>query len=372
MGRTAPRGRLRVDQQAAASTAHPDQGIQAQAGVARRREGTASTDAVHAHGARPQQADSSSLPPEELTLHVECVKLTGERLPLGVAYPRFLDVVRRVVPFEHGTLHLAEGTGGSLVPVVVKGNRVDLADQVRFAKGPGLTAWVAQEGRPVVIPHPVHSVDQRPFADKGLRAFAAIPLMEQGRVVAVLALTRAEHVFEAQEFDFLVKSGGRLAATLSRMRLQAQYRMWTQSDEETGLSARHRFLARLDTEIVRARTNASEFAVFVITLDGGSRHGPESIGRFTRAFAQRLRNSIRSCDMATLMDDGSFGVLLAGVNRATAERILARIATTALQGNHGLSTGAVTVWGGVAACSDAITPADEFLARARGSLVRVA
>ena len=125
------------------------------------------------------RVDPSRVPPEELTLHLECVKLTGERLPLGIAYPRFLDVVRRVVPFDHGTLFLAEGAGGSLVPVVVKGNRVDLADQVRFAKGPGLTAWVAQEGRPVVIPHPVHSVDPWPFADKGLRAFVAIPLIEQ-------------------------------------------------------------------------------------------------------------------------------------------------------------------------------------------------
>lgn len=318
------------------------------------------------------RVDPSRVPPEELTLHLECVKLTGERLPLGIAYPRFLDVVRRVVPFDHGTLFLAEGAGGSLVPVVVKGNRVDLADQVRFAKGPGLTAWVAQEGRPVVIPHPVHSVDPWPFADKGLRAFVAIPLMDQGRVVAVLALSRAEHIFDAQEFDFLIKSGGRLAATLSRIRLQAQVGAWAHTDKETGLSAHQHFAARLDAESIRARHQASEFSVVVITLEGNPRSETEHVDRLTRMFAERLLSGIRSCDMATLMDDGSFGLLLAGVNRETAERILKRIATTATHGIPGLMPPMVRLWGGVAACSDAVTSADEFLARARGSLVRVA
>jgi len=301
------------------------------------------------------------------------VKLTDERLPLGVAYPRFLDIVRRAVSFDYGTLYLAEGPAGALIPVAVKGNRVDLAEQVRFARGPGLSAWVAQEGRPVIIPHPVHSADQQPFADKGLRAFMAIPLMHGRWVTGVLALTRAEHVFAMWEFDHLVKSNDRLATTLSRLRLQAEYHAWTHTDPETGLSARHHFAARLDTELNRALHQVSEFSVAVIALqssDSGLLASPHGEKPLVHRVAEGLQSSIRSCDMAALLDDQIFGVLLAGITGATAETVLRRIATTILHGIPDLAPAGQTVqvWGGLAAFTEAGMSPEELVASARARL----
>ncbi len=382
MGRNAPRGSLRPSRQVPASDDQTQEHRPARPRHESANGGAATQPPLRALGPNPpsqpetRAGDPSSLSPQELTLHLECVKLTEERLPLGIAYPRFLEIVRRVVGFDHGTLYLTEGPGGALIPAVVLGNRVDLADQVRFAKGPGLSAWVAQEGRPVLIPHPVTSTDLQPFADKGLRAFTAIPLIQRRWVTGVLALSRTEQVFTVHEFDQLVHSSERLATTLSRLRLQAQYRAWTHTDAHTGLSARHHFLARVEAELDRAQHQSSEFAVVVVALDGFVLSGGtgQTQQRVVRLFADRLQGSIRSCDMAALLDEGTFGVLLAGVNRQTAGTILERIVGTML---HGIPTltpppGTVRVWGGIAAFPEIAASPDDLVSHARAGLVPVA
>jgi len=54
--------------------------------------------------------------------------------------------------------------------------------RIRFARGRGLSAWVAQEGRAVVIPDPAAREKRTAFADETLRAFLAFPLVQQGVV----------------------------------------------------------------------------------------------------------------------------------------------------------------------------------------------
>ncbi len=381
MGRPAPRSQLRKARQAAASGGRAENAshLQVDEGGLKHPLGSG-----HLHALDPvaPQADRSGrtrpvLPADEAALHHECVKLTEERLPLGIAYPRFLDVVHRVIPFDHGTLYLAEGPAGALIPTAIRGSRVDLADQVRFAKGTGLSAWVAQEGRPVIIPHPVQSTDPAPFADKGLRAFLALPLIRRGGVTGVLALARAEEMFSVEEFDHLVNAGERLASTLFRLRLQSRYREWMRSDPETGLSAPHHFCARLEAELARAHDHATEFSVVVMALEGLEVGVPllgvQGQKRLLRGIAERLQNGIRSCDMAALLDDGKFGILLAGVNRDLAGAILQRIATTVLStpelppGEH-----VIRLQGGVAAFPEAGTSVDDLVEQARSGLKLIA
>src|SRR5712692_8150145 len=123
----------------------------------------------------------------EGALQLECATLAHEELPLRVAYTRFLDLVHRVVPFANGTLYVTDWNNGRLLPVAIRGNRVELADRIRFARGTGLSAWVAQEGRAVVIPDPAAREERTVFADETLRAFLAFPLVQQGVVSGVVA-----------------------------------------------------------------------------------------------------------------------------------------------------------------------------------------
>jgi len=265
---------------------------------------------------------------EEMAVQLALVKLAEEELPLGVAYRRFLDLVRRAIPFEHGTLYVTEWGNGRLVPVALQGNRVELADQVHFARGRGLSAWVAQEGRPVVIPDP-GSDGRSPFADEALRAFLAFPLVQNGMVAGVLALARGDRTFAPEEFARLGRLSESLAATLSRLRRAARLRELVFQDPQAGPGEAHRFLARVEEEVQRARQHGVAFTVAVVELDGlrevERALGPQVRERLLQAFTGRLQSSLRSCDMAAAIGHGRWGILLAGVSGERATAVVERI-----------------------------------------------
>jgi GGDEF domain-containing protein len=284
---------------------------------------------------------------------------------LRVAYERFLDLVHRVVPFAHGTLYVAEWTSGKLSPVAVRGNRVELADRIRFARGRGLSAWVAQEGRAVVIPDPAAREERTVFADETLRAFLAFPLVQQGVVSGVVALTRTDSTFAEDEFDRLAQLAAPLARTLSTMRRETQMRELISLDAETGLSSDYHFLARLEEELQRA----AEFALVLLELQmsPGAERAP-LVQRFTR----RLREVIRSCDLVAHLGEGRFGVLLAGVNRETAGAIVDRFAEIVARELRPASEAALRLRVGLATGSELQSSPSALLQHAAAAMADIA
>jgi diguanylate cyclase (GGDEF)-like protein len=278
-----------------------------------------------------------------MRVRLECARLAEEELPLGVGYQRFLDLVWCAVPFDHGTLYAAEWGSGRLRPVAVRGTRVELAEQVRFARGPGLSGWVAQEGRPVVIPAP-HASDARPpFSDEALRAFLAFPLVAEGVVTGVVALARTDRTFSEEEFARLGRLADAFGQTLARLRRQARIRELLYLDPRTGLSNRHHFLARVEEEAHRARAHATQFAVALLDVDPAD--GQDRRERL-QAFSRWVQEAMRSCDVVARLDEERFGLLLAGIGGEQAAAILRRIARKAQQGPLGpggrLRVGVVT------------------------------
>jgi len=265
---------------------------------------------------------------EEIALRQALTALAEEDLPLGVAYKRFLDLVHRAVGFEHGTLYVAEWGSGRLVPVAVRGNRIDLAEEVRFARGSGLSAWVAQEGRPVVIPDPAGGGDRSPFPDGALRAFLAFPLVQNGIVAGVLALARSVRPFSVEEFGRLGRSADALSGCLGRLRRTARLRELVYQDPHTGLSNRHHFLARLEEEMQRGRQHPVEFTVAILELDGLEQGAPAVQGEpsMIPSVTRRLHGAMRSCDLVASLAPGRWGMLLAGVSGARAAAVIERIA----------------------------------------------
>lgn len=261
-----------------------------------------------------------------MALRLECTKLADEHLPLRLAYTRFLDLVHRAIPFEHGTLYVTEWTSGRLLPVAVRGNRVELADRIRFARGSGLSAWVAQEGRAVVIPDPGSNGDRSPFSDAALRAFLAFPLVQQGIVAGVLALARTDRTFGEVEFERLGRLAETLGQTLSKLRREERLHELIYQDGETGLSNSHHFMARLEEELQRSRQHTSEFAVALLEVDIAAE--PER-AVVVQALTATLGAAVRTCDLAANLGGGRFGLLLAGLDLKKAATIVERVARAA-------------------------------------------
>src|SRR5690349_8433605 len=67
------------------------------------------------------------------------------------AYAEALKQIAAAVPYENATFFLVNRDSRMLEPVAVVGEPVDLVQHVRFERGNGFSAWVAQQRKPVLL-----------------------------------------------------------------------------------------------------------------------------------------------------------------------------------------------------------------------------
>jgi diguanylate cyclase (GGDEF)-like protein len=260
---------------------------------------------------------------EEMALQLECMKLVDEGLPPDQAYKQFLDVMHRAVSFDHGTLYVAEWETGRLAPVAVRGARVEMTmRRPQSVAGPGGWMLDTRAGARADAP-PADGL----IVD-GTRGALAFPLIHNGLVAGVVALARRNRSFSEDESARLARLANPLVTTLSRLRREARLRELVFTDAHTGLSNRHHFVARIEEELQRARTQGGEFAVAVLELEDGP--GADGVSEPTRTrlaqlFARVLQRSMRASDVAAHLEQRRFGLLLTGVGREQAVAIVDRI-----------------------------------------------
>lgn len=95
-----------------------------------------------------------------------------------------LKLLQRIVPYENATLFLVDPDSGKLVCEESAGGReIDLIDAVRFDMGFGLSAWIAKQRRPILIP-----VLRRRSVEGGesLRSFIGLPLLVDDELHGVM------------------------------------------------------------------------------------------------------------------------------------------------------------------------------------------
>ncbi len=100
--------------------------------------------------------------------------------------------LKRLVPYDSMALYLLQGE--LLVPAFVAGDNFRLFSSLRIPAGEGLSGWVANNHKPILNGNP--SVEpgylNDPTKYSTLRSALAVPVERESRVVAVLALYRAQ------------------------------------------------------------------------------------------------------------------------------------------------------------------------------------
>ena len=67
------------------------------------------------------------------------------------AFDSVLASIRKAIPYTPSTLFILEKETQQLEEVSRAGEKVDLIQSVRFDLGPGFSAWVAKQKKPVLI-----------------------------------------------------------------------------------------------------------------------------------------------------------------------------------------------------------------------------
>jgi len=106
-------------------------------------------------------------------------------------YSAVFDILDDVLEFDSATLFVVKADTGVLEVAERRGSQlVDLVPDVAFARGEGLSGWVASQREPVVLPTLGDGINNR-----GFQSLISIPLWSGDRLEGVLNLGHRDSGF---------------------------------------------------------------------------------------------------------------------------------------------------------------------------------
>ncbi len=285
-----------------------------------------------------------------------------------------------------GTIMLADGMRLRVVSAI--GGDESLGREVNM--GEAIAGRVAETREPLLIVGHVDpgrlrgGVSRRQPVESSL----TVPLIHRDTLLGVLNVNAAE-ARPFTEYDLRAVSlfGEQAAAAIANARLYEGQRAQTESlayrashDPLTDLANRAEFFERLDIALKARRAAAAaggvheELALLFVDLDDFKRVN-DTFGHHTGdellvAIASRVRDTVRSSDVAGRLGGDEFAVLLHGVGDAEAasafgSRLIDAIAEPTRIGDQRISVGATV---GVAVSGDRIRSAKDLVRRADAAL----
>jgi diguanylate cyclase (GGDEF)-like protein len=220
------------------------------------------------------------------------------------AFAAALRQINASIPYENATLFLVNRDSRRLEPVAVVGETVDLVQHVRFDRGNGFSAWVAQQRKPVLL-NDLHR--EGGSEAPAMRSFLSVPLIVQTEVVGVINLSHSR----AGAFD--EESAKRLslyalpmtAVAMRSLMLRESERLGT-TDELTSLYNRRHFDQSLEEEVVRARRYGHKLSVVVMKASVASSAAVQIVTEMGRA----LKQVSRGTDCVARYSGDEFRILL--------------------------------------------------------------
>jgi GAF domain-containing protein len=119
-----------------------------------------------------------------------------------------LHALRQLVPHDLGTVWL-KGPEGFWAAASV-GRPFDLIEEIGFASGEGLKAWILEAGRTVRIP-----TRGRGFRFDVLRGYLGTPIWREGHPVGVITLGRIGSPFSEEDAERLREVAVGLGTTIA-------------------------------------------------------------------------------------------------------------------------------------------------------------
>jgi transcriptional regulator with GAF, ATPase, and Fis domain len=129
------------------------------------------------------------------------------------SFENILKAVGELIDFRSASLFMYSEETGKLDEIYTIGHRVDLIDFVEFDMGAGISAWVAQKKRPILLGNLRKS--------KGgvhTRSFLSVPIVFSQKIIGVINLAHDEpESFTHRESEILSIAATLFALLLERM-----------------------------------------------------------------------------------------------------------------------------------------------------------
>jgi transcriptional regulator with GAF, ATPase, and Fis domain len=147
-------------------------------GFAKRREGIVP---------RAQQGNTQTHLENELKTIFEISCLVQESDVDVDSFEEIIKTLGKLVDFRSASLFVVSGDAGDLEEICTVGKTVDLIDFVKFNMGSGISAWVAQKRRHIILNNL-----RKSRGGTRTRSFLSVPIVMAGEVTGVINLAHDE------------------------------------------------------------------------------------------------------------------------------------------------------------------------------------
>ncbi|MGB9561722.1 MAG: GAF domain-containing protein, partial [bacterium] len=99
------------------------------------------------------------------------------------SYDKILDYVQEIISYDFAVLYRVNEKTEKLEVVAKRGDAVELLEEIKFRFGEGLSAWVAEWKKPILL-------TKKKDDDSGIcvGSFLSFPLWAYGKLIGVMSL----------------------------------------------------------------------------------------------------------------------------------------------------------------------------------------
>ncbi len=160
---------------------------------------------------------------------------------------------------------------------------------------------------------------------KGVESFAAIPLMMEKKILAVMTMEN----MRKDDFDHLSIVAAQLALAIKKAQLYQEVQKLSIVDGLTGTFLRRHFLERFEEELHRSRRHRVPLSFLMADIDHfkeyNDKHGHLVGDVVLRDIAHLLKEGVREIDLVSRYGGEEFSLLLAETSKESALQVAERL-----------------------------------------------
>lgn len=235
--------------------------------------------------------------------------------------------LRQLIEYHSCRLFVVDPEEGMLVMV----GEVEGYGPLRARIGQGVTGWIAEHGKPVMISNALED-DRAYYLDETPVPVSVIgaPLVYEGKVRGVIMLSQIGiNRFDENQLRLLEILGAQTAIALDRARLYEELRTDAVTDPLTQLYNRRYLVERFREEQARAKRNKHVLAAIMVDIDKfkqvNDTFGHDAGDLVLQDLAVVLRAVVRTGDIVARYGGEEFCILLTEISREEAILVAERL-----------------------------------------------
>jgi len=257
----------------------------------------------------------------KLTVLNEISGVLNRSLSQDDVLKKVLDTISRSLELRGAAIYLSDEVDGEPSLAAQRGSTARMLRRINRQSIAGdVNRRVLVSGEIIISGKPV-SAPEKPII--------SVPLWAGGRVIGILHAAASADAANDGFLDLLKSLGRQVGVAVENVRLVAQMKRNSVTDELTGLYNRRQFYRMLESEADRARRYRHKTSLAMIDLDGfkevNDTYGHASGDQVLRDFGELLQSSLRQSDIPFRQGGDEFAIIFAETNAITARRIMIRL-----------------------------------------------